>query len=274
MSTLAAPRAYRFSMLTAAALAIQAAGGVFIPGLYRDNAWVSSVLRGQDAMSLALVLPVLVVAHLLARRGSVAGRLVWIGTLYKVFYNNLYLLVGSDFNRCFLTYVAVFICSSMTVVAALVETDIRTLDAWGVSPARRKVAAGILIAAGGLLTVLWVGQSLQYLVTGVLPQLVIDGGGGTHLVAAFDLTLVVPPTFIGAIWLLRGRPWGLVVAAGMHVQGILIVMDLIVTPAFQAAAGVANAYQMVPVWVVMGIGFVAGAVLLLGGRARVARQAA
>ncbi len=59
------PRAYTFSLLTAAVLAIQAATGPFVAGLYRDGVWVSSVLRGQDGVALVVVLPVLLVSHVM-----------------------------------------------------------------------------------------------------------------------------------------------------------------------------------------------------------------
>ncbi len=263
MSTPGRSRAYTFSLLTAAVLAIQATTGVFVAGLYRDGVWVSSVLRGQDVVALTVVLPILLVSHVMARRGSIAWRLVWIGTLYKIFYNNLYYLTGADFNRAFLLYPALAVCSAFAVGAALIETDTRRLDPTNLSPTRRRVAAAILLGCAGILTVLWVGQSLAYVFNGRLPQIVVDGGGGTHLVAAFDLTCIVPLMALGGHWLLQRRPWGYLVAAIMFVQGTLIVIDLVITPAFQAAAGVTDAWMMVPVWVLMGAGFLTGATALI-----------
>lgn len=262
MPTPVRPRADSFSLLTAAVLAIQAATGLFVPGLYRDGVWVASALRGQDAVALAVVLPLLLVSLVMARRGSMRWRLVWIGTLYKVFYNNLYYLTGADFNRAFLLYPALFVSSAFALGAALMETDVRRVVPATISTARRRLAAGILCAGAGILTVLWVGQSLAYAFNGRLPQLVVDGGGGTHLVAAFDLTCIVPLMVLGSRWLLRQRPWGYLIAAVMLVQGTLIVIDLVITPAFQAAAGVADAWMMVPVWILMGAGFLVGAAAL------------
>jgi hypothetical protein len=143
------------------------------------------------------------------------------------------------------------------------ETDMRRVDPAAVSPARRKVAAGILCGSAGILTVLWVGQSLAYVFNGRLPQFVVDGGGGTHLVAAFDLTCIVPLMLLGGRWLLQQRAWGYLIAAAMLVQGTLIVIDLLVTPAFQAAAGIADAWMMVPVWMLMGGCFLTGAAALI-----------
>jgi hypothetical protein len=103
----------------------------------------------------------------------------------------------------------------------------------------------------------------MFVANGQVPQLVTDGGGGTHLVAALDLTTIVPPMVIGGSLLWRSRPWGRVIAPAMLVQSTLIVVDLVVTPAFQAAAGIPDAWAMLPVWTVMGAGFLGGAGLLL-----------
>ncbi len=73
MPTPARHRAYILSLLTAAVLVIQAGTGVFVSGLYRDGVWVSSVLRGQDAVALTVVVPVLLVSQVMARRGSIAS---------------------------------------------------------------------------------------------------------------------------------------------------------------------------------------------------------
>lgn len=256
-------RPYSFSFLTAVFLVVQAATGAFVPGLYRDGVWVASVFRGQDVVALCLVVPLLVVSTILARRESVIWRVVWLGTLYKVFYNNLYYLTGADFNRTFLVYPAICVVAAVALIEALRDTDPGVFQPVRRSAAQLRLAAGIHFGSAAVLTVLWVGQSLVYAFGGPLPQIVVDGGGGTHLVAAFDLTCIVPPMVLGGVWLLQRRPWGVVVAAGMFVQGALIVADLIITPAFQAAAGVPDAFVMVPVWVVMGAGFLTGAITLL-----------
>ena len=67
---------------TAAALALQALGGVAIRGLYRDNAWIVSTFRGTDLNALVLDVPVLLAALAWASRGLARGWVVWLGALY------------------------------------------------------------------------------------------------------------------------------------------------------------------------------------------------
>jgi hypothetical protein len=250
------------TLWTAAALVLQAFGGAAIPGLYRDNAWIVSTFRATDLTALVLDVPVLLAAFAWASRGSSRGWAVWLGTLYYVFYNNLYFLLGTAFNRFFLVYVAITILSAFALVAAVAETPAMAVGA-SVARIPRRAIVSILLACAAVLAVMWVGQSLAYVATGTLPQIISDTGGITHVVAALDLTAIVPLLVFGAVRLWRSRPWGFVVSAGMLVQGILITVDLLVSAPFQAAAGVRDAWAMTPLWAVMLVAFGSGAALAI-----------
>ena len=69
------------TLLVAVLLAIAAGGGLFIPGLYRDVPSIVQQALGQDLVSLAIVLPTLIVTAVLSRRGSLGARLIWLGAL-------------------------------------------------------------------------------------------------------------------------------------------------------------------------------------------------
>ncbi len=69
-------------------LAIAAGGGVFFDGLYRDRRSVAVQAIGQDLVSLAVVLPALIVSAVLSSRGSHRAQLIWLGGLV---YFDLYL---------------------------------------------------------------------------------------------------------------------------------------------------------------------------------------
>ncbi len=167
-------------------------------------------------------------------------------------------------------YVAVAISSAGALGAALATTDAPALAAPALPRTPRRVTAAILLACAAVLVFLWVGQSVAYVVTGTLPQLILDAGSATspHIVAALDLTTIVPPLVLGAIWLWKQRPWGYVVSAAMAVQGLLITVDLVSTAPSQAAAGVVGAWPMVPLWLAMAAAFLAASVLLLRGPRR------
>lgn len=257
METASAPAAHRLSVSLAVVLFAQAAGGFFWPALYRDNFWVRSVLVGTDFVTLVLILPLLAGALWLVRRGSPRARLALNGVLYYVFYNNVYYLL-SAFNRFFLVYVAVFVLSLGALIASLLATDATALTGPAARVARKPVCA-VLAVCAAILALMWTGQAVLFIVKGELPQLIADSGGVTNLVAVLDLTLIVPFLLLGCWWLWQARGWGVIVAAGMLVQCTLITVNLIITPWFQASAGVADAWIMVPLWAMMGAAFLGAA---------------
>lgn len=127
----------------------------------------------------------------------------------------------------------------------------------------RRAVAGIAIACATILTVMWTGQSLVFIATGRLPQLIPDTGGNTDLVGGFDLTIIVLPLVLGVVWPLQSRPWGLVISTAMMIQCFIITTCLVVVAPFNAAEGIQNAWMMVPLWAAMGAAFLAGSALLL-----------
>lgn len=116
-------------------------------------------------MTLLLVLPVLLISLACSRRGSLRARLIWLGTVGHVFYNNVYYLL-SAFNRFFLVYVAIFVLASWALAAGLMSPETRR--AGGLfDPARpRKLVGAVLFANAAVLAVMWLGQSLLFVWNG------------------------------------------------------------------------------------------------------------
>ena len=263
-ASLAGPARFLPVFLSAFAF-LQASGGLLIKGLYRDNAWVVSIYRGTDWVTLLVVVPLLLGALFLARRGTPQALPVLAGLSYYVFYNNVYYLFTA-FNRFFLVYAAIFVLSAASVISVLLAVDPGRIGARGPDPVRKPVGLAML-AMAAILAVMWIGQSLLFVANGKVPQLILDTGGTTHMVAALDLTLIVPLLALGAVWLWKGRPWGRVLALALNVQCSIITLVLVVSTPFQAAAGVKDAWTFFPLWAFMGVVFwISAAVMLKTGR--------
>ena len=63
-------------------------GQSFVDDLYRDNAFATSAWRGTDLATLAVAVPILIVALILALRGSLRAQLVWLGMLDYTLYDD------------------------------------------------------------------------------------------------------------------------------------------------------------------------------------------
>lgn len=252
-------RPLRLASFAIAVLAAFAAlAGLLADGLYRDNLLVRSGWLGNDLVTLLVATPVLVVATRSAGRGSVRGRLVWLGVLAYMVYNFAFYLFGAAFNALFLPYVALFALSTYTLVAALIAIDVRPVESASVPRWVSLWMAAVALLLGGF----WVATSAAFLVTGDVPAVVTAVGIHTNLIAALDLSMVVPLNALGAVWLWRGRPWGVVLAAIANVKGALYMPALVAATLSAAHAGAAEVAQ-VGLWGPIGAGSLLASLALL-----------
>lgn len=246
--------AFALSAVVAALAAAAAAAGLAVDGLYRDNAFVSAGWRGNDWVTLVVAVPALAGAARLARRGNPRAQLVWLGALDAVLYNFAFYLFGSALNRLFAVYAAIVALALASLLAALVAVDPAALAArvrWG--RATRAAAGFALFVAAGL-GVAELAQVLGFALNGGLPVVVERTGHPTHVVAALDLTLVVPYLALGGVLLWRRRSWGVVVAAVLLVKGAIYMLALVATTLSIMAAGFPEAAAELPLWTAIGAG--------------------
>src|SRR5688572_29325475 len=111
---------YRLSGVLAGLLVVASLIGLrFGPsGLYDDYPAALAGLVGQDIVTLAFGLPLLLVAMWLTRRGSSGGLLMWAGVQFYFAYSYYFFLVGG-FNALFLIYVAIVATSLYALLAPL-----------------------------------------------------------------------------------------------------------------------------------------------------------
>ena len=267
--------AYRLSALVAVLMAVTAGLGLFSHDVYRDNALVAAGWYGNDLVTLVVATPLLTVALAGAWRGSHRATLVWLGLLAYTVYNYAFYLFGAAFNSLFLLYTALFTLSGAALIFGLASLDVRRLHAQvsDALPTGRIVA--FLTLVGGSLGGFYVIQSLQYLETGDVPAPMDATGLHTHLIAALDLSLVVPVALLGAVWLWRDEPWGYVLAVVWSVKGTIYMMALIAATLSGLWMGASGAWELLPVWGAIGVGCGAASRALLShlGPGRTTRRA-
>jgi hypothetical protein len=107
---------YALTCALAVVVLAQAGFGLGVPGIYRDVAWIRATWFGNDAATLFLALPLIVVSLRLVARGSRRGYLLWLGLLGYGVYNYAFY---PDFRS---SSTAGPICASPRVVSPLVAT--------------------------------------------------------------------------------------------------------------------------------------------------------
>lgn len=254
--------AYVLSSIIAVLTLVAAAGGLFIDDLYRDDTFITVGWYGNDLVTLVVAIPLLVAALILSMRGSQRAQLVWLGMLDYTLYNYAFYLFGAALNRFFLVYVALFTLSVLALIFGLANVDVNGISQKFQARTPVKWISGYMMFWAVLLGVAWIAQSLDFVVTGQLPQSGLDEGG-FKLVAALDLSLVVPGLVLAAIWLWKHRPWGYVLAAMFNVKGATYTLVLTAGSLYQANAGIEGAADLVPLWVFLGVASLIASVLLL-----------
>jgi hypothetical protein len=264
MSNTKLKSAYVLSAIIAVLALVASAGGLFIDGLYRDNALVTAGWYGNDLVTLAVAIPILVASLVLSVRGSERAQLVWLGMLDYTLYNFAFYLFGTAFNGFFLIYVTLFTLSIFALIFALANVDVNGIGQKFRTSTPGKWIAGYMVFVAVGLSVVYVAQSLGFIATGQLPQIVTLTGHPTSVVFALDLSLVVPWFVLGAIWLWQRRPWGYILATIANVKGTVYMLALAAVTVSAVQAGASEDLVQAALWGFIGVGSLIASVFLLG----------
>ena len=255
--------AQRLTFLAAALAALASALGLLVDGLYRDNAWVVPQNRGTDLVTLVVALPVLLAVAPRAAKGSARATVIWLALLGYLFYVYTGAAFAYAFNPLFLVYVALFSLTVAAIIAlATAMPRLRLQAGFGPRLPRRAVALACA-AIAVLLSTLWLGQILPFLIDGTVPQAVRDAGGGTSFVFVLDLGIMVPLAVLAALWTWRRELWGYLIAGYVLVKTTTMGLALIAMSLFLAASGPPLDVGLLSVWIALALGAAAVTTLYL-----------
>jgi hypothetical protein len=218
-------------------LAIAAGGGVFISGLYRDTPNLVAQAIGQDAITLVVALPALVIGAFLASRGSHGARLVWLGGLVYTVYTYVGYAFDVRFNPLFLVYVALLGCSTYALIGGLVTTDWAGIKAGFTERTPVKAVSIYLGVIAVLFYFLWLSEAVPASIAGKTPQSVIDAGTPTNAVYVLDMAWILPAFGITAISLWRRRALGYTLAGVLLSYLVLLILAILSMVMYMMRAG-------------------------------------
>ena len=241
---------------------------LLFPTLYRDNAFIQAVWRGNDLVSLAAAVPVFILGLIYSRRGSPIGELIRLGLMDYTLYNYAFYLTAASFNVLFLPYVLVIVLSAFALLTGLVSIREKEIKEHFQSQLPvRWIAVYLIFVAVGLSAVYFI-QYLGFVFQGTLPDIIRKSGHVTHIVPALDLTLLVPWLVLGGVWLWQHRPWGYVVSGIKLVKGLLYTLVLTGVGFSTLKAGFPEGAAEIPLWGTLCLGFLITSGLMLAHRRR------
>jgi len=215
------------SMIITIAVLTATLGGLLIPNLYQDNAFLKAIWISNDYITLIVGLPLLVIAMLLYHKTkSLKALLVWFSSIWFMFYNYAYYLFGSSFNPFFLIYIIIFCLSLVVLMVDLGNLPLETIKKSIQNKLPVKTIAGYMFFIAIGLTVVYTGQSINFITAGTLPSIVTLSGHVTSVVFILDFAMVITLFVISGVLLLKRNPWGYVGALMLNIKGVLYMSVL------------------------------------------------
>lgn len=187
---------------------------------YAPNPFARTALLAQDAVTLVLGLPFLIVSVWRARRGSVRGLLCWLGALLYFAYSYYFYVVGVPVNAFFLGYIAIV---SLGVYGALTLLFAIDPDATAACLVRLPVrlTSAYLVGTALFFASLWVAIAFSF-AAAHRPM-----GGVTRAIISVDGVFLLPLFFYGGVALWRHRPLGYTLAIPLLVKSTATFLTLI-----------------------------------------------
>jgi hypothetical protein len=219
--------AYVLSIITGVLAAVASAGGLFFSELYQDNDLVITAWKGNDLITLVVVVPLLTGALLMSARGSERASLVWIGCVGYMLYTYIFYLYGAAFNLLFLMYVALVAISLYAFILGLMSLDVGRLSGRFRADTPVKWIASLILMIPLIMGGIELQRVVSSIFTGQVPADILQTGHPTAVVYATDLALLMPAIAVAAVMLWRRRPWGYAMAPVLMVKGVTYPLALI-----------------------------------------------
>jgi hypothetical protein len=246
--------AARLGFALAILFAAASAGNIILPDAYAREtpSWAAQGL-GQDWVDLLVVVPVLLVAAALARRGSRRAGLVLGGAVAYTAYSLVLYAFAVHFNPLFLVYSVALGLSFYALLSVVVACSREDPRSW-FSPAPPARAAGVFSTMLGLaFYALWLSEVIPALASGEMPQSLAEVGLITNPVQVLDIGIVLPAFIVGGVALVRRRRLGYWLVPMMLAFAVLMDLALIGMDISMAARGVPDGGQRIPIFAVMGV---------------------
>jgi len=237
--------ARRLSMALLALMLAQALMGLVFPAAYRDDEWIRAAWFGNDWVTLVVAAPLLLIGLVRTAVGSVRGLLLWLGLIGYALYNYAFYLFGAALSAFFPIYVVAVVLAVTVLILALSQIDaIRIAHSVRPTAPVRLLGGSLVFLAVGLASA-WIAMWAAYVFAGrptpVAPE-------AFKLVAALDLSLMVPALAVGGALIWRRMPWGLVISAIASVQCALYLLVLSVNSVVAIHRGLTNGPGELPIW--------------------------
>jgi|GEM_PF-1953474 hypothetical protein len=199
--------------------------GYFIPSVYQDNEPIKTIFQSNDFITLITFIPLIIVVFIRSKSHHDAlNELTWAGLIWYLFYNYLYYLFGAHFNDLYLIYLLITVMSIPLLIMTVQDVIKRLSFIHPLNPLKRSVLMIYLwfIALG--LSVVYVMQSITYILTDELPSIITLSGHVTSIVFSLDAMMVILVFIYIALLIKKKNPLGIALGWIVNLKGAIYMM--------------------------------------------------
>lgn len=181
---------------------------IYGEGLYRDMSMeVAPQGIAQDYVTLFAAIPLLLIALVWARKGSLKGRYFLAGILGYFLVTYLFYLVMGMYNALFLVYAALLSLSFFAFILLMLSFNVNDLPERFREDTPVKSTGGFLIFQCIAIALMWLGIVIPPLVSGeIIPPQVEHYT--TLIVQGLDLALLLPLGIVAGVLFIRKNRFG------------------------------------------------------------------
>lgn len=208
-------------------LVLVVTAGAWLLPIYTDNPTITLMWRINDFITLAVALPLWIVAAVIwFKKKSLKALLVWYGVVWYICYNYAYYVYGAHFNAFYLLYLLIYSLSLLAVIVGVIQLPIQQIQI-EIKPIWKKTLIGIMgFIATGLLLIYTI-QSLLYVMEGTLPAIITMSGHITSVVFSIDVSMVVLVFMVSIYLMIKNNKFGYVFALIGNLKGAIYLLVLI-----------------------------------------------
>lgn len=240
-----------FTFPIALLLAVASLGGIFIEGLYRDNPYFIAQGKGQDLVSLTIVLPTVITAAVLAKKGLIKAKMIWIGALVYLVYTYAIASFSVKFNPLSPIYIALLGLSLYGMITGLAEINESQANDGSSNHIQRKFISIYMLSLSFLFYFLWLKESIPAAIAGIVPQSVLENGTPTNAVYVLDMAWILPAFAITGISVWRRMLCGYLLTGIMLSYINLLLLALLSMMIFLSRGGYPLALPQTLLFVVL-----------------------
>jgi hypothetical protein len=231
-------------------------------GIYADDSVsMAAQARAQDAVTLFLGVPLLIVSLIMTVKGLIRGRLLLTGTLGYLLYTYASYCFLAMYNSLFLVYVMLFSACFFAFILTIISFDKQMLPAYFKQSLPAKSIGAFLWFIAFAIAMLWLGKIVNPLTKGLIPE------GLEHYttlsIQALDLAIVVPVAVVTGLMVIRRQAFGFLLASVVIFKGVSLLTAISAMLGAMIYAGVTVSPVETVMFPTFNVGIIACMIILL-----------